>query len=416
MLDARCRHRSLALLLSLAAAALATTVAQPAAAKFGAYDPINGLILTIALDADPTGNTATSVAAVEAEGIGFVGSTVAVDVVVDEISDLDGNGGTSCVQGEEPGCGLSGLQLELVYDPQRVRVVGIDPNQLLCANGCPNRVSGTEKLPDDDGVFWVDEGDAESEPETGEGVLVRIVLECLSEGETPLALDHPQTGIPQIFDTAGGPYAVSEVVGASLLCMEGTGVPAGQEVTLDLSGNPQDEDDTGVRLLNLGNTPGQVGAQWIPGDPRLPGDTVQPGFALIDGTLLAHSDVSAGELRARYRIEYDGRAVRRAGIRAGSLRLMRRNAASGRWARAVRALRGRAIEPRYLRGRAADFELGHHGFTSEGRYVWAVLDVNSRYAVGGPLAASVPGLVPLGLLALGAALLGATGWELRRRR
>jgi hypothetical protein len=92
---------------------------------------------------------------------------------------------------------------------------------------------------------------------------------------------------------------------------------------------------------------------------------------------------------------------------------MRRDSQTGVWGRAVRA-RQNPVAGRYLR-READFELGHHGFSPVRRYAWAVVDVNSRYAVGGPAVSQLP-LASWGLFALGGALLGATWWEARRRR
>lgn len=397
------------------ALALALAPTRAAFAAFGVHDPIHAFILAVAVDADTTGNTANVVGSVESTAVGFVGSIVKVDVVVDEISDLNAKLESDCVQAEDTGCGLDGFEFTIGTNPQIARVGGYDAELLLCANGCPNRQSQTEPVPDADGSFFVFELDTSSAPETGEGVLMRFTIECLAAGVSPIDLGHPNTGIPQILDANLGTYPVSIVADASIVCLPAALVGGGQEATIDLSGDPQDGDDSGVRMLNLTQAPGQLGAVLLAGDPRLPGDTVQPGFELIDGTLVVHSDVAAGELRARYLIEYDARAVRRAGIRADQVRLMRRDSVSGRWGRAVRAIQGRAIR-RYLPRMRADFELGHHGYSDTQSYVWAVVDVNSRYAVGGPLATSLPALAPVGLVALGAALLSVTGRELRRRR
>ena len=73
---------------------------------------------------------------------------------------------------------------------------------------------------------------------------------------------------------------------------------------------------------------------------------------------------------------------------------------------------------RYLRDARADFVLGHHGFRQTGRagrYAWAVLDVNSEYAVGGPLEASNVPVGPMALVGLGLGLMGFGAWASRGR-
>jgi hypothetical protein len=177
-----------------------------------------------------------------------------------------------------------------------------------------------------------------------------------------------------------------------------------EETLIDLSGDPQDADDTALRIKNLSANPGLVSIEFDPKAGLGPSDSVASGFALLDGTLIVSSDIPPGELRARYRVEADARALGRAGIRADGARMLRRDVRSGRWRPAIRALEGRA-DVRYLRDARADFELGHHGFSEDAQYVWAVIDVNSRYAAGGRVASSVSLFGPLALVGLGVALL-----------
>jgi len=185
-----------------------------------------------------------------------------------------------------------------------------------------------------------------------------------------------------------------------------------EEALIDLSGNPQDADDTALRIKNLSANPGLVSVEFDPKAGLGPNDTVASGFALLDGTLIVSSDIPPGELRARYRVESRARALGRAGIRADGARMLRRDVRTGRWRPAIRALESRA-NVRYLRDTRADFELGHHGFSKDAEYVWAVIDVNSRYAAGGSAAPSVPLLGPLALVGLGAALLVTAAWTHR---
>lgn len=164
---------------------------------------------------------------------------------------------------------------------------------------------------------------------------------------------------------------------------------------------------------------------------RQEGEKIQDGFALVDNTLLI--DVTATDtqnLRAGIRMgtrmdvagerlgrEYlrallldqgvvtgelrEQRALRRArAMDLADARMMRFDESGGRWIRAVRAIRaGRALDTtRSIQANVAgavDFRfkpqtepdgvLGHYGNfkdASGNAYVWAVTDVDQRYAVG----------------------------------
>lgn len=145
------------------------------------------------------------------------------------------------------------------------------------------------------------------------------------------------------------------------------------------------------------------------------GETVQEGFVLLDGTLsldiaALKADLTRARTRTIYRLnvrrsslrhENIARALVRQGVvrdvtrartRARAMRLedarvmrfIEREGRVGRWVRAVRALRAPRL--REFRSRKApDGVLGHYGtaFGDTGDpYVWAVMDRNSRYAVG----------------------------------
>jgi len=186
---------------------------------------------------------------------------------------------------------------------------------------------------------------------------------------------------------------------------------------------------TGFTIANPGqdiiSVEGQ--AKLSPGG-RQPGENIQDGFALVDNTLLI--DVTATDpqnLRAGIRMgtlmdvagERLGRAYLRtlllnqgvvideqvAGRRARAMdiadaRMMRFDESGGRWIRAVRAIRaGRALDTaqglqaggagdvdfRFKPQTEPDGVLGHYGNFTDGSgnaYVWAVTDVDQRYAVG----------------------------------
>jgi hypothetical protein len=175
---------------------------------------------------------------------------------------------------------------------------------------------------------------------------------------------------------------------------------------------------TGFTIRNVQETPLTLTEEsaFDPGSGMQAGEAVQEGFMLLDGTLsLAASALNADGTRARTRTTYRmdvrrpslrrdqiARALVRQGVvpdlmrartRARAMRLddarvMRlvgvREGGAGTWSRAVRAL----ADPRVMRFRPRtepDGLLGHFGTAvseTGGAYVWAVLDRNSRYAVG----------------------------------
>jgi hypothetical protein len=150
----------------------------------------------------------------------------------------------------------------------------------------------------------------------------------------------------------------------------------------------------------------------------LPDEDLQESFALYDGTLLLEVEALdpsgiRANVRTTYRMDLDPAALRADSLRARFLRqgLVRTEAAarararaarvadvrlmrfvegradgraSGRWIRAVRAIDGRA-DLRFLPRAAPDGVLGHYGYDTAidgNTYVWAVMDKNSKYALG----------------------------------
>ena len=172
---------------------------------------------------------------------------------------------------------------------------------------------------------------------------------------------------------------------------------------------------TGFSLRSVDGSPLTVEAMstFDAEEGRQPGDRVQEGFVLLDGTLsldvVAQKDGSRGRTRNTFRLDLRRGALRRDNIRRGLLRqevvrdvreartraravtlrdarVMRRVVRDGRarWIRAVRVLRT-PNRVRFRDGTAPTGVLGHFGNdrTTEGDvYVWAVMDRNSRYAIG----------------------------------
>jgi len=171
------------------------------------------------------------------------------------------------------------------------------------------------------------------------------------------------------------------------------------------------EPNIGASFYNPTLTSFNLQSAYLPQLGLLPEEDLQEGFVLYDGTLfleVAETDPQGGraDLRTTYRMNVAPRMLRASFIRelyvrqgrydqvrarargrasqVSDLRILRFQEAEGRWVRAVSALDGRA-DVRFMGRRSPDGVLGHYGYDTKGdgsTYVWAVMDKNSRYAVG----------------------------------
>jgi len=175
--------------------------------------------------------------------------------------------------------------------------------------------------------------------------------------------------------------------------------------------------NTGFTIANPDQTEVNIegASKFIPFG-RLPGENIQDGFALLDSTLLLQLTATdtmgaRADIRTTYRMDIAPRRLRRsylegllldegvfsdagrAQVRARAMdladaRIMRFDESGARWIRAVRAIRAEPIDNidfRFTPRMEPDGILGHYGnYTdvSGNAYVWAVMDRNSRYAVG----------------------------------
>ena len=197
---------------------------------------------------------------------------------------------------------------------------------------------------------------------------------------------------------------------AANLMAEAT-VQAGQSVHLDLSGNPDDADQTGIVFWNMSSGPDTITIEGLPQTDL----TAEDGFLMLDGSLRVTTNLQAGEFRVLLLREYNEVRVRRLRRRAllrGRLRVMRRKGGEARYRRArLRARRMREIRlygapVRELRARRTG-HLGRRGVDTTKSYVWAVVDNASDFGVGAP----VPEPMSMTIL-----LAGAAGLLIRRRR
>jgi hypothetical protein len=138
-------------------------------------------VVTVGIDADPTGNTATSLGSIEScRSVSLSQPTFSVDFWVKDI----------------PSPGIEGFQGDVGYDPTRLNVTGYTVVMLLAANPgstvwdfTRTDVGDPDHLPDADGKFTPVAVDGGSAPgETGSGVLARITFLAIANGTSPLTL------------------------------------------------------------------------------------------------------------------------------------------------------------------------------------------------------------------------------------
>lgn len=148
-------------------------------------DTAHAQFTTVGIDADTTGNTATSLGTIDdcASVIG-IGQTKTIDLYVQDVTNLGTFGAT------------------LNYDPTELRVIILEAEGQFLGS-TPDILIAANSLPDIDGTFdIVILVTLLGTPQSGSGVLVRLTLESLVAGESPLTLsdivlqDDQFLGIP----------------------------------------------------------------------------------------------------------------------------------------------------------------------------------------------------------------------------
>jgi len=203
---------------------------------------------SIGIDADTTGNSATTLGAIDdCVQIG-TGDKHTVDVYVQNVTDL------------------MAWEAVLVYEPKVLEIVDEDVKLFMASDQGSNVQSASTDLPDDDGHYQMGAFDAADplSPNSGSGVLVRLTVRGVGPGVSPIQMPltdlsndgKPDQGpllrdkdVKSIGDVNGdtlfdGPIADARIaVDAS--CADELG-PAGQ------SGDEQsNEDDGGVGALTI---------------------------------------------------------------------------------------------------------------------------------------------------------------------
>ena len=170
--------------------------------------------VTIGVDADPTGNTATSLGSIQASRTVACGDTFEVDLFIQDVADL------------------LAWSVGLKYDPSVVRITGQDVQMFQAANGgsdVRDRSLGDRALAGGRGGYYdVAAADVAepAAPDSGSGVLARLTVAAVGAGESSAGLQDPTLwGFPP-------PTSIS------------VGSMSGAEVTVD--GPCQDDDEDGI--------------------------------------------------------------------------------------------------------------------------------------------------------------------------
>lgn len=157
--------RLLPLILSVLAIALA---ANTVAGHAQEQEP------SLALDADPAGNTPTEVGTIDECVAVNEGDTFQVDIVIQEISNL------------------LAFEIPVSYDDAVLEVVDRDVDLFLSSSPSSSVLDVSDfDLPDSDGTYTVrgfDSADPLS-PESGEGALASITFRATSAGASPLRIE-----------------------------------------------------------------------------------------------------------------------------------------------------------------------------------------------------------------------------------
>lgn len=126
---------------------------------------------SLAVDTIPTGNAADEVDDVDACAAADEGDTFSIDVVVQDIDDL------------------LAFTVPVGYDEEVLRIVDRDVKLFLEATG-GEAFDGSNQTPNETGAYEASGFDSSDplSPESGSGVLVRLTVEAIAEGTSPLSI------------------------------------------------------------------------------------------------------------------------------------------------------------------------------------------------------------------------------------
>jgi len=158
---------------------------------------------TLGIDADPSGNTATSLGPIEACTSISSGSSTTIDLFITNVSDL------------------LGWNTRILYNPSLISITNINVKMFQAADRHSNVFNASDPRPDSDGSFYASAVDLSAPPyqDSGSGVLARITVSALAPGVSPLTVSSPTltnvTGQP-IGDTDGNGIFEGSVFNAQI--------------------------------------------------------------------------------------------------------------------------------------------------------------------------------------------------------
>jgi hypothetical protein len=127
---------------------------------------------SIGIDADSSGNTATSLGTIDECAVISKGESHDVDIFVQNVTDL------------------LAWEAVITFDPKVLQIVGEDVQLFQAANEGSDVQDVSGELPDSDGRYWVQAFDAADPiaPDSGSGVLARITVQGVGPGVSELRL------------------------------------------------------------------------------------------------------------------------------------------------------------------------------------------------------------------------------------
>ena len=171
----------------------------------------------VAVDADITGNTATSLGPLNACTRVEPGKSVTLDLVVDAVP---------------ASRGVIAYQINIEYDPAVLQVTQANNEMLLAATGSYEPFEGlSEPLPDTDGNYLIIIADLASgvvgdNTESGPGVITRLTFKAKASGLSTVApVFNPPNEYPALIDTQNTTIGVDTIGAASVAVGQDCPVP-----------------------------------------------------------------------------------------------------------------------------------------------------------------------------------------------
>jgi hypothetical protein len=251
------------------------------------------LIGLLAIDANSSGNTATSIGPLDGCARVEPGARIDVDYVVDAIPD------------DRP---MIAFQVEIRYNPALLEVVAVDYDMMLAAVGTYQPFGGgdlTDALPDTDGSYNLvvldmasqsnlpEQGTVEANVERGKGTIARLTFQGKGSGvgEVTIGYDPAGGAYPLTQDTMNETVIADRIGGASVAVGQDCPPEAIAPKILDAP-NTEEEIFAGVAPVTVAPaTPTPAGQT-----PTVPGATPEGQTPGTDGVGGPNSGLGGPEL------------------------------------------------------------------------------------------------------------------------